>query len=172
MKTELNIFTDIIAVIREGLYVLGYADWDVRQGVQPFVSSIKKPTLVITMLSSPHYGWQHSSDEIGDKIIHKEKLYQEFNFSLQAIQKTGGVNQSLNVINAIALFLNSDQGVNALQIRGYGIDRIREIRTGFVSNDSDVYERVPSFDFTVNTLQTLTSDVPEIAKIDEDLRRL
>ena len=166
MKTFNTIYTDAIDIIKEGLCALNEEGWAVKRSGQPNSVSLTRPSIILDIISSPRYGWQHSRDIVGETIIHQELFYQDINFQLTAFKKPFEENNTaVDTCFGLACWLNSERGINFIKKKNYGISRITEIRTGIFVNEEEGYERNPSFDFSLNCLQVVSTNVEEIKKI-------
>lgn len=165
MTNERTIWSDVISFIKATPNLLGY---DVIQAAQAQIIDIQSPILVLDMIGAPRYSWQGTKDIPlqNGKMEHQELFYQEYVFQLTALKKRSMEDiglTSMDVLNLVAIHLQSEYGVNMMTQAGYGIERIKEIRTGYFLNSNDVYERQPSFDFTLNRKQVLTSEIPALS---------
>ena len=160
MISEYDIATTVISVIKDGLKLLEMEKtWGVIQGAQSVVHSLERPTLVLTSLYRNRYGWQHSKDVIQNgNFLHKEFIYQIVGFQLSAF-KIDRNNQlsAMDAASNIAMYLNSEMAVRSLQSKGYGINKISEIRGGIWIDETDRYEISPNFDFEISLRQELVS---------------
>ena len=173
MRNEVTIFTDVINIVNQGLTSLNFQGWTVKQGGQPIIDHLTRPTILVDLISAPRYGWQHRENQVNDNIVHHEYLYQDLIFQLTAFKRrTDYANEvsSIDVISGLAMWLNSQDGISYIKNKGYGILKIREIRTGFFVNEEESYERCPSLDFCLNFRQELTTNAQEVAAIDGEVR--
>lgn len=168
MTTEYNIASAVIGVIQSGLTQLEMTNWSVIQGAQSVVHPLTRPTFVLTLISNNRYGWQHSKETYTNgKFLHKDFVYQTMSYQLTAFKLDRNNQESaMDACTTLAMFLNSDAAIEALQKQGYGISRIGEIRGGVWINDSDRYEMSPSFDFDISLRQELTSYVEPATEIE------
>lgn len=165
MVNERTIWSDVISFIKA---TPNLPDYEVIQAAQAQIMQLQKPMLVLDMIGVPRYSWQGTKDiPLGNgKMEHQELFYQEYVFQLTALKKRAMEDTgltSMDVLMLVAEFLQSDKGVELMTQNGYGIYRIQEIRTGYFLNSNDVYERQPSFDFTLNRKQVLSSEIPALA---------
>ena len=164
MIEERTIWTDVISFIAA---TPGISDYEIVQAAQAQVINPNKKTLVLDMIGSPHYGWQGSKDvpTNGANMEHQEIFYQEYMFQVTALvkKKVNDLTMSgLDVLMRVASFLQSDAGLKLINTAGYGIYRVKEIRTGYFLHDNDVFEKAPNFDFTVKRRQVISSEIPSI----------
>ena len=166
MNNERTIWSDVISFIKATPNLPKY---DVIQAAQAQIIDIQSPVLVLDMIGAPRYSWQGTKDiplQNGN-MEHQELFYQEYVFQLTALKKRSMADvsglTSMDVLNMVAIHLQSEKGVDAMTAKGYGIERIKEIRTGYFMNSNDVFERQPSFDFILNRKQVLSSEIPALS---------
>ena len=168
MVENKTIWTDVISFIKGTPNLLGY---DVIQAAQAQIINFHNPMLVLDMIGAPRYSWQGTKDiplENGN-VEHQEVFYQEYVFQLTALKKkvvADILKNTFDVIMMVATHLQSEKCIETMAAAGYGILRIGEMRTGYFFNENDVYERQPSFDFTINRKQVLSTEIPAIAGVD------
>lgn len=164
MKTERNIWTDIISFIKATPGIDGY---EVLQAAQAQLIKPNQKVLILDMIGVPNLSWQGNKDiSIGsDYMEHQEIFYQEYNFQLSCFRKKS-VNDrdfsAFDILLLVTVFLQSEVGVDMITKAGYGIERIRDIRNNYFLNENDVYERLPSFDFSLIRKQTIRSEIPSL----------
>ena len=164
MKTERNIWTDIISFIKKTPGIDGY---EVLQSAQAQLIKQSRNALILDMIGAPNLSWQGNKDiSIGsDCMEHQEIFYQEYNFQLSCSKKKA-VNDrdfsAFDILLLVATFLQSEVGVDMITKAGYGIERIRDIRNSSFINENDVYERLPSFDFSLVRKQIIRSEIPSL----------
>lgn len=174
MRTDSDLFTDVIAIINQALVDLDETTWTIKRSGQPIltIDKITTPLITIDMISAPRYGWQHQQHIINEDAMQcKELFYQDFNFQVTAfksLKMTGTT--AAGIIIKLASWLNAEIGCAFIRKLGYGIERITEIRTGFFVNETDVFEKNPNFDFRLNCLQEIMFDeesvIQALAKVE------
>lgn len=169
MRTDSDLFTDVVSILNNALMALGESGWTVKRGGQPIITvdKITTPLVIVDMISAPRYGWQHRQYVVKDnQMTTKELFYQDFNFQVTAFKslKMSGTTAS-GVIIKLSSWLNSEVGCEFIRSLGYGIERITEIRTGFFVNDTNVFEKNPNFDFRLNCLQEIEFDQKSVDKV-------
>ena len=168
MVSERTIWSDVISFIKKTPNLP--TEYDVIQAAQAQIIDIQSPILALDMIGAPRYSWQGTNDIklLNGNFEHQEIFYQEYVFQLTALKKKSMSDTgltSMDILNMVAIHLQSDKGIDMMTQAGYGIYRITEIRTGYFLNSNDVYERQPSFDFTLNRKQVLSSEIPAISGI-------
>lgn len=177
LKIETTILTELIAIITEAISAMDIKSFKARQSAQPYVLTNDSPSFLVDVISAPRYGWQHQADKVNDKdeLIHHEYFYQEVTFQITALKKKNAVKgeiTALDAINLLACYMNSDDGINAFRSRGYGVLKISEIRTGYYVSDSDLFERSPNFDVTLNFRQEVSSHIADIKSVISEVKEI
>lgn len=175
LKIETTILTDIISVLSQGIAQMNINGFVARQAAQPFIATNTTPSFLVDIISAPRYGWQHQVDKTNknDELIHHELFYQEMTFQITALKKKTAVKgeiTAIDAINLLACYLNSDDGVNAIRERGYGVLKISEIRTGYYVSDSELFERSPNFDLTINFRQEVCSEIANFKSVISEVK--
>lgn len=165
IKTENMQWQDIIALIKNILQTKGFADWNIRRSNQPTMVGLIDKTIYITRVSSRRYGWQAHRDKWSEalgKMIHKEEYIEEVMYQISAFHKRDIINindiTSSDVLNRLITYLQGLEGIKALRYNNYEIYRITDLREPPFNDDSDNYEKMPSFDITLILRQTETND--------------
>ena len=164
MKTERNIWIDVISFIKSTHGIEGY---EVLQSAQAQLIKQSPKALILDMIGAPNLSWQGNKDVSngGELMEHQEIFYQEYNFQLSCSKKKS-VNDrdfsAFDILLLVATFLQSEAGIDMITKAGYGIERIRDIRNSYFINESDVYERLPSFDFSLVRKQIIRSEIPSL----------
>lgn len=160
VKTENQIWADVFQILNGILETKNITGWKIRQGNQPTMEGLKNGSVYITRIGSRRYGWQaHKSvwNETEGKMIQQEQYFQEVLFQISAFKKRNPADitemTSGDLLNSFITFLQSIAGVKALQSLGYQTFRIQELREPTISNDSDLYEKLPSFDISLILVQ-------------------
>lgn len=171
VKTENQIWTSIFTLLNGVLTTKKITGWTIRQGNQPTIENMKDQSIYITRLASRRYGWQAHRDkwnETTGKMIHSEEYFQEILFQVSAFKKRNITNTdeltSGDILNTFITFLQSVDGVKAMHEKGFQTYRIQELREPAVVMDNDLYEKLPSFDFSVVLLQNDDSEIGHTAQ--------
>lgn len=159
--TENKIWTDIIAVLSVFMAAEGLTGWNIRQNEQPTMQGFKNNSVYLSRVASRRHGWQGKRDDWDAEnavMIHTETYMQEIMFQATAFHKrsqtdatelTGG-----DVLNKIITFLMSTDGLLKMRAKNLTLLRISELREPAIVSDSAIFEKLPSFDFTVIIEQT------------------
>lgn len=179
IKTENQQWQDIIALIKNALQSDGYNDWQVRRSNQPTMVGLIDKTVYITRVSSRRYGWQAHRNKWNvklGKMEHKEEYIEEVLYQISAFKKRNiaDINEitSSDVLNSLITYFQSLEGINTLRNEKYQTYRITELREPPFVDDSDNFEKMPSFDITLNLLQTKTNNENYTDKYSFKLERI
>ena len=171
MKSNSGVWTDILAVIRQGLSEMEITGYTVRRSNLPLLKTKTTGMLLVDMIDSVNYGWQHHDDvydDDGEVLYHCEELIKSYEFQITALEipnKTDNDFSAIDVMEMLNMWLRSEMGVNALRRKGYGVYNPQRITINNSTDDSDLYEKIPGLDFMVETVQKMTSRVSEVNRI-------
>jgi len=137
------------------------------------------PLALFYPVTSKRYGYQKKTDtfnEDDEDFDHTESWILERTIQVSAWVKQDPADlaqmTSFDVVNAIAGFLMSEPFRLSLLASGIGIIRITDIRQTQFKDEHEQYVENPSFDFTVNYMQTLEMKVPTISDITDTIIRV
>lgn len=171
VKTENQIWASVFSLLNGILTKKQITGWTIRQGNQPAVEGLRDKSIYITRIASKRYGWQahrNKYDEVAGKMIHSESYFQEILFQISAFSKRNPSNideiTSGDILNTFITYLQSIDGVSAMQALGFQTYRIVELREPPIVDDSEIYEKLPSFDISIVLVQ---NDECEIGSTDE-----
>lgn len=177
VKTENQIWADIFTILNNILTVKKITGWTIRQGNQPTVENMQDSSIYITRLASRRYGWQahrNKWNQTANKMIHSEEYFQEILLQVSAFKKRNpsDTNEltSGDVLNSFITFLQSIDGVKAMQEKGFQTYRIQELREPAAVMDNDLYEKLPSFDFSIVLLQNDDGEIGHTAQYDFNIK--
>lgn len=160
IKTENEIWASVFSLLNGILTKRGITDWTIMQGSQPTVEALRDKSIYITRLASRRYGWQahrNKYNEATGKMVHLEEYFQEVLFQVSAFAKRHPENisekTSGDILNTLITYLQSIEGVKDLHQKGFQTFRIAELREPAISDDSENYEKLPSFDFSLVLVQ-------------------
>jgi len=166
VKTENQIWQSVFSLLNAVLQAKKYTDWTIRQGNQPSVEGLTDKSIYITRIASRRYGWQaHRNKYYEDtgKMVHSEQYFQEVLFQISAFAKRDPTSTteltSGDVLNSLITFLQSIDGVSSMHALGFQTFRITELREPPIVDDSDIYEKLPSFDISVVLVQNDECDI-------------
>lgn len=146
-----------LPLINSGLVSQGYTGVSVLQNYQPTMQgAYTGPTVYFFKVSDYRYGFLGRSDtwdSINKVMVHTEKQWREtiWQFSAFVTADLTNVNSytASDLCNVVAQILASDSVRIALQNDGFGQYRIGQVRNPYFTDERDLYESFPSFDFTL-----------------------
>lgn len=166
VKTENQIWQSVFSLLNGVLTKKGLTDWTIRQGSQPTVEGLRDKSIYITRISSRRYGWQAHRNKWSDsagQMVHSEEYFQEVLFQISAFHKRDISNiddlTSGDILNTFITYLQSIAGVEAMRAQGFQTYRIQELREPPIVDDSEVYEKLPSFDISLVIVQNDECDI-------------
>jgi len=170
LKTENQIWADIIAAVNAGLVAQSVSGFSVQQGAQPSKSTISGPTIWAERVSSKRWGAQSRLPETIDGVLKEHGVYyQEIMIQITARKSrdpqtdTVTTQTSGDAANLLATYFNGTQGINKLSELGFNCIKVTDVRELAPMSDSDLYEKTPSFDLTLTHVQ---ADIRTIQKVD------
>lgn len=169
VRKENEIWQDVFSLLNGVLTEKGYKTlgWSIKQGNQPTILGLKDNSIWITRIASKRYGWQGHKNtwhEETQKMIHSEIFYQDILFQISAFHKRSKTDLTEitagDVLNDFITYLQSIKGTDELRDKGFCTPRISELREPPIISDSEIYEKLPSFDFSFTIKQNEESEIP------------
>ena len=178
--TENQIFGAVIATLQAGFKTRGFTvgrnagNVYVSQWYQPRVVGAPPAGVLCVLLSNVG---NHRYGFLGRQDVWDQVAGQETHTERQAMQKTIQVTgqfkplappnplpdyDASDVTKLAATILASDAGRAQLKAAGFGIERITDIRQPYFKDESDQFEQVPSFDFTLDYTAIETTTTPVV----------
>lgn len=172
LKTESQIWREIISVVNAALTERGIVGFTVKQGNQPVKVTPERPVITITKVAAVQNGSQFRRDNLRTDfsgIDHEEGYLLEATYQLTAFKLRGPVTETDYTINAadaveaVKSYLMSTKGLKHLKALGYGILPVKNLRQPVWVDEADNYELNPNFDFTLVFKQSYEHEQPVIA---------
>jgi len=143
-------------LIQNGLISNGYPNVTVKQNYQPTQQGVNTgPTVYFNKISDRRYGFLKREDVYNtntNQMVHTESQWYETTFQISAlvIQDPKNISYTASdLVNIVAMIMQSDATRIALLNGGAGIYRITDVRNPYFLDDQDRWEASPSFDFTL-----------------------
>lgn len=170
LKTENQIYADIIGFINNALSELNVADWQVLQLKQPVKLTEIMPTIYVTIANKNRIGWQKRTYPIvNDDLKIKEQFKLNLDVQISALKRRS-LSDTVSTINAgdilelLKAYLLNPNNLVKLKKTGYLIFQPSSINNNDFIDDSDNFEYMPFFNVSFILEQTLISSQ---AAIDE-----
>ncbi|UUM20931.1 hypothetical protein [Mycoavidus sp. SF9855] len=168
--TDNQLFRILLPLIRDGLRAEGVINVAIKQQYQPTQQGLSSsPMVLLHKIGDYRYGYpQRKSiwDQDAKAFIHMESVAIETTFQFNALVPQHPEQPELptasDVLNLVAMILQSDASRHALRKHEIGIYRVRDLRQIYFVDDRDQFAASPSFDFTLTHSRTLTSRVPAV----------
>ena len=170
IKSENQIYADIIRFTNKCLTDQAITGWQVLQLKQPVKLTDITPTIYVTCTLKRRHGWQYRDYKVIDsKYTHTEYFKQEVDVQFSALKKrdledTIDTLNSSDVLEYLKAYMLNPYTLQDLRALGYKIYQPSEIQSPDFIDDSDNFEFMPFFNVTFILNQSLSS--PQ-ARIDE-----
>lgn len=164
IKTENQIYADIVKFINDALNNMQIRGWQVLQLKQPIKLTDIEPTIFVTYTTTDQRGWQYrnyNTSEYGfQKTEHQkeELLVQISALKRRTLADTVDTLNSKDVLKYLRMYLlDINKGLKDLKAMSYSIYQPTEIQSPDFFDDSDNFEFMPFFNVTFIIEQTLNS---------------
>jgi len=173
-----NIFT----VLQAGLTAQGYATVQLAASFQPTNQGVNTPpTIFLFKIGDHRYGFLERTDVWDvdtETMVHTETQIYETMFQISALSiqnpatATTSTPTASDLANVAASIMQSDVTRLALNAQGINIYRITDVRNPYFMDDKNRFEASPSFDFTVQHQQVVTTTSPVSTKFVVNIDRV
>lgn len=164
IKTENQVYKDLITIVNAALGALDITDWQVLQLKQPVKLVTIKPTIYLTCTLKRRRGWQFRKDELNEDqtMSHTEAFKQEIDVQFSALRNrkitdTEHTRNSADILEYLKTYMLTPIGLQLIRNLGYEIYYPSEIQSPDFFNDSDNFEFMPFFNVTFILEQSLTT---------------
>jgi hypothetical protein len=163
--TDNQLIQLFLPIIQGGLVNDGYTDVAVKQFNQPTQQGANSgPTVYFSKIGDRRYGFLRRNSTwqpLISQMTHVEEQSYETTFQIMALVRQNPSNISLptasDLVNEVAAIMQSDNTLQILNNSDVGILRVMDIRNPYFTDDQDIFEASPSFDFTLVHGQTRVS---------------
>jgi len=163
IKSENQIYADIIGFINGALSTLDIQGWQVLQLKQPVKLTTIKPTIYVTCTNKNRRGWQQRLYPITENELKiKEGFTQEIDVQISALKRrelsdTVDTLNSADVLEYLKTYMLNPYALQDLRALGYTIYQPSNIQSPDFFDDSDNFEFMPFFNVTFILKQSLIS---------------
>lgn len=170
IKTENQIYSDVITLIKEALTNFKIESWDVLKLSQPLKYTSKKNFIFVSLLEASQRGTQFTRTKLEDgQLVVKEVYKEELMFQLGAIRyerETDSVDicSGKDILKFISTWLVSFNGLKRIRASGYSIYNPSNIRLLKVKNDSDNSFIYPTFNINFITEQSWDTPIEAVSE--------
>jgi len=171
IKSENQIYADIIGFVNSSLTALDITGWQVLQLKQPIKLTEITPTIYVTATTKSRRGWQYRSykDTLSGYTrtdAFKEQVDVQFS-ALRRRELTDTVDTmgSADVLEYLKTYMLNPYSIQDLRSKGYLIYQPSEVQTPDFFDDSDNFEFMPFFSVTFILDQSLISPQKSIDSI-------
>ena len=161
IKSENQIYADIIGFINSSLTALEITGWQVLQLKQPIKLTDIEPTIYVTATTKSRRGWQYRryrNTLSGYKRTDAYKQQVDVQFSAlrrRELDETTDTLKSADVLEYLKTYMLNPYAIQDLHSKGYLIYQPSEVQTPDFFDDSDNFEFMPFFSVTFILDQTL-----------------
>lgn len=141
---------------------------------QPRDTQSNGVTIYFHKIGDRRIGFPHRKnvwDADAGAFIHTEKVLMETTFQADAEGTYNGMTQA-DILNRVAMVLQSDAALAVLKSNNLGILRITDIRQTFFRDGENRYEPDPSFDFVIGHDHVFVGSSPKIDDYDLQIERI
>lgn len=176
MPSENKIWADVLGIVSSALSAAGITGWTVSRAYQPTQGKLEPPYLLLHKLAFYPAGWQGVKySRINGTLKGTYSQLTEYDFQIDAVKRrTADATEttSEDILRAVSMWLMSDEGIAAVQAKGYFIARITEVRNPEFETADDVFEFSPNIKIKICAEQTLESSVPEFEGTESETKMI
>lgn len=178
IRTENQIYADIIGFIKNSLTALNIEGWQVLQLKQPVKLTTINPTIYVTCTNKNRRGWQQRIyPKTEQELKIREGFYQEIDVQISALKRreltdTVDTLNSADVLEYIKTYMLNLNSLDTLRGLGYTIYQPSNIQSPDFFDDSENFEFMPFFNVTFILKQTLISPQNSIDDYTLEIRKV
>lgn len=178
IKSENQIYADIIGFINGALSALDIQGWQVLQLKQPVKLTTIKPTIYVTCTNKNRRGWQQRIyPKTEQELRIRDSFYQEVDVQISALKRreltdTVDTLNSADVLEYIKTYMLNIYALQDLRALGYTIYQPSNIQSPDFFDDSDNFEFMPFFNVTFILKQSLISPQMSIDEYTLKIRKV
>ena len=178
IRTENQIYADIIGFIKNSLTALNIEGWQVLQLKQPVKLTTIKPTIYVTCTNKNRRGCQQRLYPITENELKiKEGFTQEVDVQISALKRrelsdTVDTLNSADVLEYLKTYMLNPYALQDLRALGYTIYQPSNIQSPDFFDDSDNFEFMPFFNVTFILKQSLISPQMSIDEYTLKIRKV
>ena len=178
IKSENQIYADIIGFINNSLTELGINGWQVLQLKQPVKLTTINPTIYVTCTNKNRRGWQQRIyPKTEQELRIRDAFYQEVDVQISALKRreltdTVDTLNSADVLEYIKTYMLNIYALQDLRALGYTIYQPSNIQSPDFFDDSDNFEFMPFFNVTFILKQSLISPQMSIDEYTLKIRKV
>ncbi len=163
IKSENQIYADIVGFVNKSLSALNISGWQVLQLKQPVKLTDITPTIYVTSTLKRRRGWQYRDYKIIDaELKNTQNFIQEIDVQISALKRreiddTVDTLNSSDILEYLKTYMLNSYSLQDLRALGYRIYQPSEIQSPDFVDDSDNFEFMPFFTVTFILNQSLSS---------------
>lgn len=163
IKTENQIYKDIIGFINSTLTALDITGWKVLQLKQPIKLTNIEPTIFVTATTKSRRGWQgRYYTDVNNQFKRTDSFKEQIDVQFSALRRrelddTLDILNSADILEYIKTYMLNPYAIQDLRKLGYLIYQPTEVQNPDFTDDSDNFEFMPFFSVTFILDQSLVS---------------
>lgn len=179
MRTDNEIWQIIFSTINSQIGVAPYSIGGVyvQQGYQQDRQGMPNGFIVaLHSIDSRRYGFPEDEQYWDADLLEyrqRQTYWLERTYQVNAWRnypdETDTGRTAFDILDAVASILQTAATLEIFAQNNIGVLRIQPLRVGYIVDDQDRYEQVPSFDFTLTYQQVILSDATAIDKIETQI---
>lgn len=170
IKTENQIYSDIVKFTNDCLTALDIEGWQVLQLKQPIKLTDIQPTVFVSCTTKSRRGWQGRNYQNTDEYKRTDKFKQQVLVQFSALRRrelddTTDTLNSADVLEYLKTYMLNPYSLQDLRKLGYLIYQPSEVQTPDFFDDSNNFEFMPFFNVTFILDQSLISPQTSVGSI-------
>ena len=163
IKTENQIYADIIGFVNSALRALDISGWQVLQLKQPIKLTQIEPTIYVTAATKSRAGWQYRHyTDMQTQYKRTDGFKEQVDVQFSALKRrelsdTVDTLNSADILEYLKTYMLNPYALQDLRSMGYQIYQPSEVQNPDFFDDSDNFEFMPFFSVTFIINQSLTS---------------
>ena len=160
MITNAELWTKMIALLRDACTVMNLPEYTVKKGAQHTITGFTQPLVMINKIGSTNLSWggeDYNYKETQEKLYRIEQLLQEVTFQVTVLRRdtANDENSPSDAVIKLQMYLNGNAGIAKAKELGIQLGRITNARHPIWVDEGQAYESAPSFDLTVYMKQEI-----------------
>lgn len=170
IKTENQIYSDVITFIKEALENFQIDGWKVIKLSQPLKYITLNNFIFVSLLTSSQRGTQFTRTKLENgELVVKEVYKEELTFQVGAIRREREIDtvetlSGKDILKLITSWLVSSNGLKQVKMAGYSIYNPSDIRLTKAKSDSDNSLIYPTLDITFITEQSWDTPIEAVSE--------
>lgn len=173
--TDNEVIAIFLAQLNAGMTALGHTVL-ITQANQPTLQgAVKADSMYFYKIGDKRIGHPHRInrwDTLAGEMVDNDVQLMESTYQVSALVRQPAPLTASDMLNDVAMIMQSDSFIKVLKANGIGILRIGEIRNPYFKDDRDQFQAMPSFDFIVSYNRSINRTGKVISAYDLDIKRV